>query len=70
MNSVLDRNVFFVPEQVGMFKAANNFDILGKELFTSADNCVLTIGESVPPGSPVRKLILAAVMCIDMILKE
>lgn len=43
---------------------------LGRELFTSADNYVLTITEDVPPGSPVRKLILAAVMCIDMVLKE
>lgn len=43
---------------------------LGKELFTSADNYVLTIDESVPAGSAGRKLILAAVMCIDMVLKE
>lgn len=43
---------------------------LGKELFTSADNYVLTISDSVPAGSPIRKLILAAVMCIDMVLKE
>jgi uncharacterized protein YxjI len=43
---------------------------LGKELFTSADNYVLEIGEAVPLDSPVRKLVLAAVMCIDMVLKE
>lgn len=43
---------------------------LGKELFTSADNYVLTISDTVPAGSPIRKLILAAVMCIDMVLKE
>ena len=43
---------------------------LGKELFTSADNYMLKISESVPPDSPVRLLILAAVMCIDMVLKE
>ena len=43
---------------------------LGKELFTSADNYVLQISESVPPNNPVRKLILAAVMCIDLVLKE
>ncbi|MFP6598170.1 MAG: phospholipid scramblase-related protein [Candidatus Hydrogenedentota bacterium] len=43
---------------------------LGKELFTTADNYVLTINDSVPPGSPGRKLILAAVMCIDLVLKE
>lgn len=43
---------------------------LGKELFTSADNYVLEISEQVPPDSPLRQLILGAVMCIDMVLKE
>ena len=43
---------------------------LGKELFTSADNYVLEISEDVPADSAARLLILAAVMCIDMVLKE
>ena len=43
---------------------------IGKELFTSADNYVLEISEHVPPSSTVRKLILAAVMTIDLVLKE
>jgi uncharacterized protein YxjI len=43
---------------------------IGKELFTSADNYVLEIAESVPTDSVARQLILAAVMCIDMVLKE
>lgn len=43
---------------------------LGKEMFTSADNYVLEISEQVPPDNPIRQLILAAVMCIDMVLKE
>jgi uncharacterized protein YxjI len=43
---------------------------LGKELFTSADNYMLEISASVPPNHPVRQLILAAVMCIDLVLKE
>lgn len=43
---------------------------LGKELFTSADNYMLAIGPSVAKDDPVRTLILAAVMCIDMVLKE
>jgi uncharacterized protein YxjI len=43
---------------------------IGRELFTSADNYVLSISAEVPPGHAVRKLILAAVMCIDMVLKE
>ena len=43
---------------------------LGKEMFTSADNYALEISEHVPPDSAVRQLILAAVMCIDMVIKE
>ena len=43
---------------------------MGKELFTSADNYVLTIDPEIPAEAPARKLILAAVMCIDMVLKE
>ena len=43
---------------------------LGKEMFTSADNYVLSISDQVPKENPVRILIMAAVMCIDMVLKE
>jgi uncharacterized protein YxjI len=43
---------------------------VGKEMFTSADNYMLTISEDVPAGNPLRRLIMAAVMCIDMVLKE
>nr|NIT40515.1 RNAase [Gammaproteobacteria bacterium] len=43
---------------------------IGKEFFTSADNYVLKISESVPKDHVARQLILAAVMCIDMVLKE
>lgn len=43
---------------------------LGKELFTSADNYVLEISSQVPVDHPLRVLILAAVMCIDLVLKE
>ncbi|MBF0431088.1 MAG: RNAase [Fibrobacteria bacterium] len=43
---------------------------LGKEMFTSADNYMLNIAEGVTPENPIRKLIFAAVLCIDMVLKE
>lgn len=43
---------------------------LGAEMFTSADNYVLEINPEVPADHQIRKLILAAVMCIDMVLKE
>jgi uncharacterized protein YxjI len=41
-----------------------------KEFFTSADNYVLQISDDVPQDHPLRQLILAAVMCIDLVLKE
>lgn len=43
---------------------------IGKELFTSADNYMLQINNTVPQDTPLRTLILAAVLCIDMVLKE
>lgn len=43
---------------------------LGKELFTSADNYILQISQDVPADNPLRLLIMAAVMCIDLVLKE
>ena len=43
---------------------------LGKELFTTADNYMLSINESVKKDDHARILILATVMCIDMVLKE
>lgn len=43
---------------------------IGKELFTTADNYMLAISDDVPPGHPLRRLILAAVVCVDMVLKE
>ncbi len=43
---------------------------VGKELFTSADNYVLEIDDSVPADNPLRQIILSAVMCIDMVQKE
>jgi uncharacterized protein YxjI len=43
---------------------------LGREMFTSADNYILSIEPSLADKHPLRPLILAAVMCIDFVLKE
>jgi len=43
---------------------------LGKEMFTSADNYVVNISDAVPQDNPIRILIMGAVFCIDMVLKE
>jgi uncharacterized protein YxjI len=43
---------------------------LGKEMFTTADNYMLSIQPTLKSDASVRILILAAVLCIDMVLKE
>lgn len=43
---------------------------MGKELFTTADNYMLEIYNTVKPDDKIRILVLAAVLCIDMVLKE
>jgi len=61
---------FLAPGDVELAQVSKKWAGLGKELFTSADNYVLSISDSVPEDNPVRQLILSAVMCIDMVLKE
>jgi uncharacterized protein YxjI len=60
----------FMKDGMEFGHVAKKWAGLGKELFTSADNYVLQISDDVPPGHPVRQLILAAVLCIDLVLKE
>jgi len=63
-------NFRFMKGDMELAQVSKKWAGMGKEMFTSADNYVLSISESVPPQSNIRKLILAAVMCIDMVLKE
>jgi uncharacterized protein YxjI len=51
-------------------KVTKKWSGLGKELLTSADNYVLEISPSLAANDPARPLILAAVLCIDLVLKE
>jgi uncharacterized protein YxjI len=60
----------FENNGVELARVSRKWSGLGKEFFTSADNYVLSISDSVPPENPVRILIMAAVFCIDMVLKE
>ena len=60
----------FGHEGVEFAKVSKKWSGFGKELFTSADNYVLNIDPTVEEDSPLRSLILGAVMCIDMVLKE
>ncbi len=60
----------FVQGSTEYAHVAKKWAGLGKELFTSADNYMLEISATVPKGDRLRPLILGAVMCIDMVLKE
>ncbi len=63
-------NFRFMTGDTELANVSKKWSGLGKEMFTSADNYMLQISDQVPPDNPVRQLILAAVMCIDMVLKE
>ncbi|MCB9232198.1 MAG: RNAase [Bacteroidia bacterium] len=60
----------FTAGDVVLAEVTKKWAGLGKELFTSADNYILKISPDVPADAVARKLILASVMCIDMVLKE
>ena len=60
----------FVKDGREFAQVAKKWSGLGKEMFTSADNYMLKISDEVPADNKLRILILAAVMCIDMVLKE
>lgn len=60
----------FVQGERELAQVSKKWAGLGKELFTSADNYMLSIAESLPAEDPRRILIMAAVLCIDMVLKE
>ena len=60
----------FVKESTEYGHVSKKWAGLGKEMFTSADNYMLEIKDRVPKGDTLRILILAAVVCIDMVLKE
>jgi uncharacterized protein YxjI len=60
----------FIQNNTELAQVSKKWAGLGKEMFTSADNYMLSINETVGKDDPSRILILAAVMCIDMVLKE
>lgn len=60
----------FIRENNELAQVSKKWAGLGKELFTTADNYMLSINETVGKEDNARILILAAVMCIDMVIKE
>ncbi len=43
---------------------------LGKELFTSADNYIISLSDAAPDGPEIAALMLAAGLAIDIVFKE
>lgn len=60
----------FMKGQQELAHVSKKWAGIGKELFTTADNYMLEINNEVRSDDNVRQLIMAAVMCIDMVLKE
>ena len=60
----------FIANDTEFAQVSKEWAGIGKEMFTSADNYALAISDAVPADHVARQLILAAVMCIDMVLKE
>ena len=60
----------FSHENKQLAQVSKKWAGIGKEFFTTADNYMLQIEDTVAADSPLRQLILGAIMCIDMVLKE
>lgn len=60
----------FKKDNLEFAKVTKQWSGIGKELFTTADNYVLQINDAVPQNNNLRVLILSAVLCIDLVLKE
>ena len=63
-------NFRFVDGELELANVTKKWAGIGREFFTSADNYILEISGGVAPNNQIRQLIIAAVMCIDMVLKE
>lgn len=63
-------NFKFIQQDKEIANVSKKWAGIGKEFFTSADNYVLNINQSIPAEDKLRPLVLAAVMCIDMVFKE
>ncbi len=60
----------FINNDVEYAHVSKKWAGLGKELFTSADNYMLEIYNTIGANDNMRIMILAAVLSIDMVLKE
>ena len=60
---------FETPDGVDLARVTKKWAGLGKELFTGADDYMLQVDEAVPRDSTLRQLILASVLCVDLVCK-
>lgn len=60
----------FVKDDMEFARVTKKWAGIGKEFFTSADNYILKVEDQVPQDNNIRVLLLGAVLCIDMVLKE
>lgn len=60
----------FSKNDMPLAKVTKKWAGVGREMFTSADNYIIEIQPTVPQNDTSRPLIIAAVMCIDMVMKE
>jgi uncharacterized protein YxjI len=63
-------NFEFLKDENTIATVTKKWSGIGKEMFTSADNYMLEINDTVDKADPLRQLIFAAVICIDMVFKE
>jgi uncharacterized protein YxjI len=63
-------NFEFLKDENTIATVTKKWSGIGKEMFTSADNYILEIKDTVDKADPLRLLIFAAVICIDMVFKE
>ena len=60
----------FVRNQEAIGTVTKKWGGIGKELFTTADNYILEINSSVAKDDLARLMMVASVLCIDMVIKE
>lgn len=60
----------FVRNQEAIGAVTKKWAGIGKELFTTADNYILEINSSVAKDDLARLMMVASVLCIDMVIKE
>lgn len=58
------------PEQKELGKVSKQFAGMAKEMFTSADNYVVSVSDRAANDEDTKILVLAAALTIDMVLKE